>query len=869
MFTENEMNSTYIEYKSRVNNVCSIYAEKSAIVYMRENGERTVTTFGEMLHGYKKLADIILKANIVPGDRVAVITPHSPQGILSALGLAYNNVTAVLIDASLPADEINRLLEHADVRGVFTTEKIYLLIDKEIKRYIPIFKLCEKENEYTLFSDSVSSTRKERTIDPELDVIAILFSSGTTAQMKGIKVTYSSIMKSSDIFIRNVEWKAEYNYLHVFPLNHIAGYATVHAFFSCGCELGMIENMNAAKLQQALIEYEPYGFGMIPRVFEMMEDKIRQTIHNKGVIAEKAVMFLICLSSFLRRKFGLKTGRKMLGFVTKQVFGKNIITIGTGASVCRPSTSKFFIDLGLNWANFYASTETNVPAVSTGNFDRYPVAMAGNVKRNPEIEVKINAPDENGTGEIYIKSELMMKGYFRDDELTNQSYDGEFFKTGDYGYIDKDSNLFVTGRVKEAILLHNGKKISPSDVENYYKLITGEILVACCGYQKENENYDEVHMFIQTSGISEIEADIMAEKLYAASQKADNLYKIGAVHKIDRIPLTSVGKIKRFKLQQFLKNNAEIIESSQTELNRKSEANSIISIVKEHCKTNHVTYDSLIKEELAIDSLSFFELCVKIENVTGLRISDRAYEIKTVGDIVRLLDNKFDKRDKKYNINDFPVVKKDKDIKYIKRLKRFLCMLWRLEVSGLENIPDETRMIFCPNHESYFDALWVASALEKKNLSEKNICCLAAEHLMEKKMMKKAFNALGGIPVDRTGNTAPALERALHCLNKDNCFMFIHPEGTRSRSGKMGEFKQGAAQLAIKSGVKIVPVCIDGAYEVYPPHRRLPRIFDWKHFKRYTIKISFGKPLEVTGKNAAELTEQLQEKIVEMKNELK
>jgi len=99
--------------------------------------------------------------------------------------------------------------------------------------------------------------------------------------------------------------------------------------------------------------------------------------------------------------------------------------------------------------------------------------------------------------------------------------------------------------------------------------------------------------------------------------------------------------------------------------------------------------------------------------------------------------------------------------------------------------------------------------------------------------------------------------------------MFIHPEGTRSRSGKMGEFKQGAAQLAIKSGVKIVPVCIDGAYEVYPPHRRLPRIFDWKHFKRYTIKISFGKPLEVTGKNAAELTEQLQEKIVEMKNELK
>ena len=77
-----------------------------------------------------------------------------------------------------------------------------------------------------------------------------------------------------------------------------------------------------------------------------------------------------------------------------------------------------------------------------------------------------------------------MKGYFRDNELTGNSYDGEFFKMGDYGYINSKGNLYVTGRVKEAILLHNGKKISPTDIENYYGNVVENIEFACCGCAK-------------------------------------------------------------------------------------------------------------------------------------------------------------------------------------------------------------------------------------------------------------------------------------------------------------------------------------------------------------------------------------------------
>ena len=133
--------------------------------------------------------------------------------------------------------------------------------------------------------------------------------------------------------------------------------------------------------------------------------------------------------------------------------------------------------------------------------------------------------------------------------------------------------------------------------------------------------------------------------------------------------------------------------------------------------------------------------------------------------------------------------------------------------------------------------------------------------------MKRAFKALGGIPVDRSGNTAPAMKRAEELLNQDKTYMIIHPEGTRSRSGKLGEFKLGAAQLAKDVGIKIVPVCINGAYEIYPPKAKLPHCFNWKKWQRYPLTITFGKAIEVGDKTKEEITEQIKSFIVEQKME--
>ena len=134
--------------------------------------------------------------------------------------------------------------------------------------------------------------------------------------------------------------------------------------------------------------------------------------------------------------------------------------------------------------------------------------------------------------------------------------------------------------------------------------------------------------------------------------------------------------------------------------------------------------------------------------------------------------------------------------------------------------------------------------------------------------MKKAFVALGGIPVDRSGNTAPAMERAMQRLNKSKCHMIIHPEGTRSRSGELGEFKQGAAKIALETQTKILPVFIEGAYEIYPPSRKLPKIFNFKRMRRYNVTVHFGQIIDPSEKSVLEITDQIKAAIVAMKEQV-
>lgn len=291
----------------------------------------------------------------------------------------------------------------------------------------------------------------------------------------------------------------------------------------------------------------------------------------------------------------------------------------------------------------------------------------------------------------------------------------------------------------------------------------------------------------------------------------------------------------------------------------------IVSALASEDAKDNVVHKSKLKHDLGFDSLRMLELCVSIEGALNVSLEKHLSAVKTVGDVISLVKGgsgsvcpaDADRRvDDTFNVDDYPFPKTERHIRKLKRYMRFSRVLWRFEVSGINNLPADGSYIICPNHQSHFDGLWIWEAIAKsRSIDLCKICCLAKQEHLENKFTRSWLTLLGGIPIDRRGNSVPSMKRALTCIN-DGYTMLIHPEGTRTRDGKMHEFKGGAAKLSIDAGVPVIPVRIDGAWEIFPPHRKLPKIF--RLGGRYPIKIAFGEPIQPDGKSVEELTALLQ-----------
>lgn len=852
----NHMSDMYQEFKQKVDGLTNKYGELSLFSYMREDATTERMSYNQMYKIMWSVKEELETLGLKRGERVALISVASPATLLTGQCLAYSGITSVLLDASLPVEELERLIIFSDVRAIFASPEIYTLLKKVFEDTMDFFPLIHKDTLESFDGKPVKQLKSSETKDPEEDVIAIIYSSGTTGTMKGIKVTYHSILTSVQSFNAVIGDYETKTFLYVFPFNHIAGFTLYYMLLFRGWHFGLIENMNASKLQKALLEFNPHTFAMVPKVFEVMEQKIRAAIREKGKVAEIGINMLLSFTYFLRTKFNINLGKVIFKGIRSRVFGTEIEAVGGGGTKFNGDTAKFFFSLGLDWVNVYASTETSVPCAAVCRKERTVTDTEGNVHKIPKVKIIIGNPDENGVGEVLVKSEMMMKGYFRQPELTKEAFDENgYFKTGDAGYIDKKGYLHVTGRIKESIVLQSGKKVSPVDVDGYYFAKLSQYEMASKGIAHEDNQYDRIHMFVQNNHYDEETKGHIREKILAVSAQAPAMYQVSEVHFVQKIEKTSIGKVKRYLLEIV----DEIPEETAVTKDNLSDKERFIDLVKDKTALSEITMENKLKEDLGIESLSMYELITELEGEFHIKIADSAEEISTVGELYELIKSGYSGTNKVNSINiaEYPLQKTDKDIKRLKKVMNLTWKIWKFEVTGLENVSDAENYIICPNHECHFDGLFVFSALYKAGkLEPKKICCMAKKEHLNSKITCDWLKLLGGIPVDRFGMSAPAIQRSKGCIKEGYTFL-IHPEGTRTRTGELGEFKSGAAMLAEETGKKILPVRIDGAYEVYPYNKVLPRFFDWKHLKKYSMTIRFAEPINTEGKTVQEVTEEL------------
>lgn len=866
----------YDLYKKQIDKNCSRYRDWPVFKCLLDDDTITSLTYGELYAQILQFHDRMEELGLKAGDRVVIMDKHLPSAERTFISATYWNLTAVMVDASLPAHDIHRLIELTDVRAIFTCEELAEKLDADLKEKLPVLDIRPKDTSYPLLSVCSDTSGMPATPDPDTTAIAILFSSGTTGSMKPIVISYNAILHSWQTNTHVADLRHEQEYLYVFPLSHVSGLESSLTLFLCGATLDMVETFTAAVLPKALQAYQPHIFGMVPKVFDIMVQKMEETIKGMPSIMWKYYIFARKVSSFFQKKFGNRAvGHAMMSPFTKKLFGKNIQVIFTGSSMCAPETASAIMDMGVYWCNLYASTECGAPIATTDRFDRYVPDSVGNVKHNKGIEVIIHNPDEKGVGEIYVKSTLMMTGYFRDPELTKDAFDNGYFKTGDLGYINEEGYLYLAGRSKESIQLHNGKKVAPSDLEQILAAASPlENAVVICGVPEKQNRFDEIHAFFEDHNFSAEERARIREKLLKYAREKAPLYPIKDVHFMKEIPKTSVFKVKRYLLAKYVQDKrlGEVEEETAAEtvetVQHDSRLATLLQIIRENGKLQQaIKVKDRLNEDLGLDSLTMYEIVAAIENKWGVYIGNSLKAHMTVQDVADIIENPELAEGKNTGANadgsdgSQTVYPKERGLSH--KMAFNVCTAlsraaWKLSVEGAENLPKDTAYIICPNHESNLDMLWLFAALGKKGPALEKVASLAKIEILQNRYTRFPLETMGGIPVDRAGNTAEAIQQARRWLQQGGCLV-LFPEGTRTRTGELGELKTGAAQLALEAGVPIVPVHLEGAYETYMPGTKLPKFV--RDGGRCRISVTVKAPIMPAGQSPEELTAELRKAI--------
>lgn len=854
------MNPDLLWFRTALDKKCRSFPDTAVFRCLNPDSRILSYSYGELNAHLRAFPAVLERLSLRAGDRVLLASGHIYYGELLFAACAYWNITLVPLDMKLPPDELNRLASLSDVRAVFTDTSSAALFEENIRKCLPFADVCAPEKGYPLMGSCHAANKPRQSGEETPEAMMILFSSGTTQAVRPVLFSCRSMHYTVDLTQRATRISGRQEQLFLFPLSHISaisGLVFILMDEVC-CTVNTVAGFTPKILPEALRLFRPTFFGMVPRVLDIIISKYRAEIAAKPPVIRMYYKTASGISAFFQKTFGIRAvGRFLMTPFRDKVFGKNMRYIYTGSTASLPKTAAAIMDMGILWCNIYASTECGVPITITDHLDHYDRFSVGSTERNRDcIRIRIHEPDADGNGEIYVKSALVTEGYFRDPQLTAAAFSDGWFCTGDIGYIKKH-HLYLTGRAKEAILLSTGKKVSPEYLESV-------LLPACpenhpviiCGVHDSDNRFDEIHAFFETGTLNP-EAQQRLEKDFLSYARSEiPQYPVKAVHFIEKVPRTSIGKVKRFLLAA-----AAVPLDSQAETSSE-DADRIRDFVYNtlHRTTDaqaEITDDCTLSADLGLGSLGIFSFLSEIETKYGTDLSGIVTQDTRVGEVIRRIEETVSATSVRTESGAefFPRRRGRIHSIAFRMIAAFSGVLWKISVSGLENLPD-TPYLLCPNHQSNMDTLCLIYALGKKGPDPEQIACFVKKELMQRPGFFST--AFGGIPVDRAGGADRAIKSGIEWLTKGGCLL-IYPEGTRTPDGNTGTVHSGFAVISKAAGVPVVPVRIDGTFACYPKHKKIPGLL--RHGKRFSIQITIRKPLYPLGASEASMTAALSDEI--------
>ena len=507
-------------------------------------------TYKEAEEKVKEVSSWFLSLGVKKGDKIIVSGKNSVAWAVTYIAVQYAGCTVVPLDSSLHDEDFIKFAKFSD--------SVVLVADndrmKKVAGSLPMLGYASLEENGTYPSImTLSAPYRDGHVMTEDDVAAILFTSGTTGTPKGVMLTNKNIV--SDIFISQANmniYPTDVFYANL-PIHH--AYTMLAVFMEglgSGASVVFGKKLVVSQMLKELKEAKVTMFLGVPMIFNKLYAGLLAGVRKKGAVVYGLIRFLMGISGFLKKAFGLKVGKKMFGFLLKNLSLENCRICICGGGPLPSSTFQGFNELGLDFVQGYGLTETS-PITHLNPIYAFKVESVG--KNVALTEAKIVDADSEGNGVIYIKGPQVMKGYYKNQEATDEILDKDgWINTGDVGHIDSEGYLYLTGRTKSIIVTDGGKNVFPEEIEDKFQLYDDIEQICIIGYVKDKALKAEgIRAIIYPSKnvretMKDDEIQKKMEGIISDVNKNLQAYKKISMVTVAKEPLemTSTKKIKRF-----------------------------------------------------------------------------------------------------------------------------------------------------------------------------------------------------------------------------------------------------------------------------------------------------------------------------------
>ena len=599
----------FTDIRDLVVRTCDKYSELDAFIFRRSPKLSEIhRSFFEYGNDIKGLATYILNSEYA-GERLAVVGENAYEWFVSYNAILSSGAVGVPLDRMLPEDELIQLLVRSKSKLIFyhhKHHKMMLSIAQKIKsgeldiplnKFVIFYKdgLTGKTPDDTWpedddrFVDIYDLIREGVTLreagdnkfeDTEIDVNAtkiILFTSGTTSMSKGVMLTHNNITSNVYAISQTLDVRRGDRAFSILPLHHTFENTCDFFILSCGACICMCDGLRY--IVKNMEEWKPDVCISVPLLFENIYSKIEDGIKASG--KERIISIARPVTRFLK-KCGLDVRRNVFKDILDKLGGNFRMVVIGGAGIDKKYIDAF-TDFGLQFFMGYGLTETS-PVISVTT---EVCNVHGSVGRPlPGVTVAIDAEGKGpkAVGEILTKSDCVMSGYFENEEATKDVFDDDgWFHTGDMGYIDKTGSIHITGRVKSMIVLTNGKKAFPEEIEAVLTEIKGVAEAFVWGNRNEREAIDICAKLLINRKAIGAELGLATEpddgqvemylndKMHEANHKMPQ-YKIvrNFVFSEEDMIKTTTLKIKRPKEQEHIESRLAELGHTMADMNGKN-----------------------------------------------------------------------------------------------------------------------------------------------------------------------------------------------------------------------------------------------------------------------------------------------------------